>query len=526
MTARKSFFRDIRGNAATFFAFAAFPTIIMIGGVMDYTVVLKEKAKVQGSLDNSLLGATAHVLNEDLSDFHGKVLQERLKEYQEKIGYYVKYWMKANYPQASFNARDEDAKVRIAGLKIKVGDDGKVDAWVDAKVRTTVLGMIGIREFDVKTHSQVIKKQKVEQLNLEVALVLDVTGSMSGSKMDELKRSSKSFLKTLYDKKRELDRKAAENAAALRKRGLRPQDASTSIKVGIVPFSQYVNVGRQYRNASWIDVPRDRVVRKRVKRWRYKCRRYTRRRHCWGGWGDYPRRCATSRVCTGGWYRDGWYWGYSTRYYIWRGCVGSRDYPKNLSDGGYSADKVPGIQDYSRRGYYNYCTSAAIKPLTELTSAGYRELVRKIDSLRASGYTYIPSGLAWGMRVLSPQEPFTGGVTYAVARKKNVRKVVVLMTDGQNTKSPSYPDHDYSNRGVADRITTEMCNRIKEVDPATGMRKAEIITVAFDVTDPGIKNILRNCSTMGFFDAKKGGLNKVFKDIGMKLQTASLYISQ
>ncbi len=526
MTARKSFFRDIRGNAATFFAFAAFPTIIMVGGVMDYTVVLKEKAKVQGSLDNSLLGATAHVLNEDMSKFQGKVLQERLKEYQEKIGYYVKYWMKANYPQASFNAKDEDAKVRITDLKIKVGDDGKVDAWVDAKVRTTVLGMIGIREFDVKTHSQVIKKQKVEQLNLEVALVLDVTGSMSGSKLSELKRSSKSFLKTLYDKKRELDRKAAENAAKLKKRGLHPQDASTSIKIGIVPFAQYVNVGKQYRNASWINVPRDRVVRYRRYRWRYRCRRYTRRYSCWGGWGDYARHCGWHYSCTGGWYRAGRYWQTYYRYYIWRGCVGSRNYPKNLSDDGYAANKVPGIQDYSRYGRYNYCTSATVKPLTELTSSGYMTLRRKIDSLHASGNTYIPAGLAWGMRVLSPQQPFTGGATYAQAKKKNLRKVIVLMTDGENTKSPSYPDHDNYNHGVADRITTEMCNKIKEVDPATGMRKAEIITVAFDVTDPGIKNILRNCSTMGFFDAKKGGLNKVFKDIGMKLQTASLYISQ
>ena len=47
------------------------------------------------------------------------------------------------------------------------------------------------------------------------------------------------------------------------------------------------------------------------------------------------------------------------------------------------------------------------------------------------GGTNQAEGLAWGWRVLSPGEPFTQGRAYNNARD-NVRKVIVLMSDGEN----------------------------------------------------------------------------------------------
>ena len=71
---------------------------------------------------------------------------------------------------------------------------------------------------------------------IEVALVLDNTGSMaSQGKIGGLKVAATNFTNTLFD-------------------AVKP---TVSVKVGVVPFAQYVNVGTGNRNAAWMDVPAD-----------------------------------------------------------------------------------------------------------------------------------------------------------------------------------------------------------------------------------------------------------------------------
>ncbi|MEZ5995269.1 MAG: pilus assembly protein TadG-related protein [Hyphomonadaceae bacterium] len=53
----------------------------------------------------------------------------------------------------------------------------------------------------------------------------------------------------------------------------------------------------------------------------------------------------------------------------------------------------------------------------------------------SGGGTNQAEGLAWGWRVLSPSEPFTEGAPYG----PDVRKVIVLMSDGENTNVGSDP---------------------------------------------------------------------------------------
>jgi hypothetical protein len=61
------------------------------------------------------------------------------------------------------------------------------------------------------------------------------------------------------------------------------------------------------------------------------------------------------------------------------------------------------------------------------------------------GGTNQAEGLAWGWRVLSSNAPFTEGQSFNAARD-NVRKVIVLMSDGENTNVGSDPvlNSDYS----------------------------------------------------------------------------------
>lgn len=63
----------------------------------------------------------------------------------------------------------------------------------------------------------------------------------------------------------------------------------------------------------------------------------------------------------------------------------------------------------------------------------------------SGGGTNQAEGLAWGWRVLSPTAPFTQGETFNAARD-NVRKVIVLMSDGENATvgTDAVMTNDYS----------------------------------------------------------------------------------
>lgn len=99
---------------------------------------------------------------------------------------------------------------------------------------------------------------------------------------------------------------------------------------------------------------------------------------------------------------------------------------------------------------------------------------------------YIPAGLMWGWRVLSPTGPFADGAPVTGANR--ARKVLVLMTDGENTRSLDAPYHWGSSKSDADTLLSTLCTKVKSAS-------IEIYTVAFEVTDNQTRNMLRNCAT-------------------------------
>jgi hypothetical protein len=146
-----------------------------------------------------------------------------------------------------------------------------------------------------------------------------------------------------------------------------------------------------------------------------------------------------------------------------------------------------------------------------------------IDSLSANGTTYIPAGLIWGWRVLSHEEPFSQGADDDEVNRWNVRKVIVLMTDGENTVSPylknddSYRNHTDYDTGYANDITLEVCDNIKETNPVTGQPNAEIVTITFNVNSSTVKNLLKKCATLGSYDVKSGQLVSIFEQVAKQL---------
>ncbi len=151
----------------------------------------------------------------------------------------------------------------------------------------------------------------------------------------------------------------------------------------------------------------------------------------------------------------------------------------------------------------------------------------------SGGGTNQAEGLAWGWRVLSPTAPFTEGEPFNAARD-NVRKVIVLMSDGENTNVGSDPvvASDYSAYGhlgfwrdIANgngnglgqlvgailhgvlppqyrRSISSSSNYVQYVNArqaqlCTNIKNdgIEIYTVIFRETNQQIENIMRNCAT-------------------------------
>ena len=147
-------------------------------------------------------------------------------------------------------------------------------------------------------------------------------------------------------------------------------------------------------------------------------------------------------------------------------------------------------------------------------SANTTTVLSTIDGLVATGNTYIPSGVMWGWAALSSGEPFNEPVD----PERDTKRYLVLMTDGANTISPSYPYHDNSSTSTANTLTSEVCTNAK----AAGI---EIFSIAFQVTNASLITLLTNCasSSARFFDATNSDqLANAFDAIGRQMTNLRL----
>ena len=269
---------------------------------------------------------------------------------------------------------------------------------------------------------------------------------------------------------------------------------SDSLRVSVVPFAQYVNVGMSRRKANWLDVPADEVItyRKRDLISQSNCRNEPRT-----GSNDGVPTSWTARVCDnvyGAPYDAQWT-------ATWRGCVGSRLTPghERVDFGG---NRIPGL--LNKNGVR---CGTEIRPLTK----NMKKVKQTINAMNANGKTYIPAGLAWGWRALDNREPLTEAASLPAG---DTDKVMVIMTDGENFKSKNGILHNSNDNGDgADITTARLCDRIKNDE-------IKVFTIAYEVTETATQNLLRNCATSpsNFFNATNAEqLNEAFEAIGNSL---------
>ena len=72
--------------------------------------------------------------------------------------------------------------------------------------------------------------------------------------------------------------------------------------------------------------------------------------------------------------------------------------------------------------------------LTNVRTTTQRDLVKtKLGQMIADGNTNVAMGLAWGWHTLSKNAPFADGVDATTTAGHKTTKVIVLLTDGDNT---------------------------------------------------------------------------------------------
>jgi hypothetical protein len=282
------------------------------------------------------------------------------------------------------------------------------------------------------------------------------------------------------------------------------------VKVALAPFTRYVNVGLTFRGADWLTDTSDKTI--------------TYPQYCYN---EYPGRVyATTPIYHSGTchadglpYECGWNeWPiisddgrvevkcYTPVYeYKWYGCVGSQESPKDEVDLVSPGDKVPAMINYG----HDQCPGTPIMRLGAEQSA----LNAAIDSFYPLGETYIAPGLLWAWRLLSPKPPFGDGAGYGAAKK-----IIVLMTDGANTSSALPPEHSGTDVNASNEKLMRICTAAK----AKGVT---LYTIAFQVTDATIQNVLSQCATGTpfYYNAQTNSdLVSAFTSIGQQLTNLRL----
>lgn len=484
------------------------PMLIVAGAfAVDVATLMRSRAELQSVLDAASLASSR------LSDAG----TSRQETFQKFVAANI-----VNYPQLTDVVATLDVDEQLNSIK--------TTAKATANVALFFPQFFGRHQVHAQTGA-------TESSNtLEVALVLDNTGSMAGARISALRTAATALVNMLEATKT-------------------PQ---RKVHVAIVPFVTAVNVKGEEFDPSWIDTTGlssnnglnfPLVNGKRVNHM------------------DLFGQLKTN----------------------WKGCVEARPGAYNVSDDvpddskpdtlfvPYFAPDDPGIAKSPSSSYGNSSTDYNNSYLDDTLANGtvdpigkYSDSSRKLiseagpitvgpnracptpivpltddfDKLRTavSGLkewngsgTNVSEGLAWGMRVLSPQPPYTDGAAFGTP---GVTKAVLLLTDGENvvygaskqvTKS-DYTSYGYlaSGRFGSDNQSTaarnvdgwvlNVCDKLKS-------NEVQIYTVLLQADTAANRALYTKCasSAANYYPTNDvSQLQSVFLNIGSKISQLRL----
>ncbi|KFL30732.1 hypothetical protein JP75_13430 [Devosia riboflavina] len=219
----RRFLADERGAFAVMFGVMAIVLVALGGAVVDYVTLEQGRNRAQLALDAAALALQPRVFEDDFDQ----------AEVQELA-------------QAFLNERIGRSDV-VAEIVTTRGNEEEGSLYFQARIKvpTIFVALVGVPELDAAIESEATRKK----LALEVVMVLDNSGSMKDyDRMKYLKLAAQCAANTLFYDEVVDDPDdpntciPAENAQLVE-----------NVKIGIVPFTMFVNVGNSNKNAAWLD---------------------------------------------------------------------------------------------------------------------------------------------------------------------------------------------------------------------------------------------------------------------------------
>ena len=377
--------------------------------------------------------------------------------------------MARRYLEVNFDGQTVGASITNFTIDLR-SSNTIIDLDARAQLPTTFMGLFGHHTMRVAAKTEITRSID----SLELVLVLDVTSSMwdpaadGGVKINALRNAARTLVDILFDS----------------------ATAANRLWVGIVPFSQAVNVGPTH--LSWLDPVA----------------------HAALPWGSIA----------------------------WAGCVEERTSGRDVDDTppvgadrfrSYFRTLYPAVQDIVQP---NLGCPVRLTPMSSSRAA----VQLSINNLFPYGYTMINVGAVWGWRMLSPRwrgewgGDMNANMLPGDYHRPGARKAIVLMSDGDN-EMPYFsagapgPDTTYGllsdgRLGSAHNVqianatlnakTTQVCDAMK-----TNGIVIYTVALGLAISNNG-QNLLRGCASeedFYFYSPSAAQLQAAFRTIGNSL---------
>lgn len=168
----RKFALDRRANVAVIFAVSATVLLTAVAGGIDYSRSISIGVELQSALDSGVLAAASLSQDRDPEAVVRSFVSAALEEYPQLV-----------------DTVDLDVESTIAL------NSRQVAATASLHVPTTFLGMTGIETLLIQRQADAIEQVR----NIEISLVLDISSSMGGLKIDNLRVAALDFVDTMLE---------------------------------------------------------------------------------------------------------------------------------------------------------------------------------------------------------------------------------------------------------------------------------------------------------------------------------------
>ena len=163
----KKLFKSERGNVVMIFALSLIPILAVAGSAIDISRMQSAKIQMSSLLDQAVLASANLTYTDD-----PEVL--------------INNWMKSQVAQFGYDPDDVEVTV-VSDVALNSKD---ITASARLTMDTAIMYMFGLDRGTIAVESKAVQSIT----NIEIAMVLDISSSMRGSRLSSLKTASTSFI--------------------------------------------------------------------------------------------------------------------------------------------------------------------------------------------------------------------------------------------------------------------------------------------------------------------------------------------